>query len=49
MSIWELGEFTLKVVRITGVESFDYFFTLVAFFGLLGFAVSLLVRVIARS
>jgi hypothetical protein len=49
MSIWELTQFTLNVMPITSNFMFNYFFTLVSFFGLLSLAVSMIVKVISRS
>jgi len=43
------AQFTLNFVTITGDPAFDFFFSLVFVFGVLGFSVSLLIRLFLRS
>jgi len=49
MSIWDIGQWTINPLPVTGNEMFDYFFTVVSFFGLLAFAISMLIKVVSRS
>lgn len=49
MSIWDIGQVTINTLNITGNQMFDYFFTLVSFFGLLTFSICMLVKVLSRS
>ncbi|MDA8326551.1 MAG: hypothetical protein M0033_10080 [Nitrospiraceae bacterium] len=47
--IYNVGVANITPAQITGDPAFDYFFTIVAFFGLLAFAIALIVGVISRS
>lgn len=49
MSIFELMQFTLNVMPITSNYMFNFFFTLVSYFGMLSLAISMVVKVISRS
>lgn len=48
MDIWGFSG-QIATLTITGNMMFDYFFTLVSFFGIVAFAISALVKVISRS
>ncbi|MBT9164897.1 MAG: hypothetical protein DDT22_00689 [candidate division WS2 bacterium] len=49
MDLFETLNWTIKVAHVTGNSMFDYFFTLVMFFGLLAFAISIPIRLLSRS
>ncbi|MBT9175007.1 MAG: hypothetical protein DDT22_00681 [candidate division WS2 bacterium] len=49
MDLYRTLEWTIKTASVTGNQMFDYFFTLVMFFGLLAFAISIPVRLLSRS
>ncbi|OGW40552.1 MAG: hypothetical protein A2Y97_06595 [Nitrospirae bacterium RBG_13_39_12] len=48
---WDLIGFSgsISTLEITGNQMFDYFFTLVCFFGLVSFLISAIVKVVSRS
>jgi hypothetical protein len=48
-SIWESPSEPIELLPITGNAMFDFFFTIVSFFGILSFAISALVKIISRS
>lgn len=48
MSIWSFSG-SIATLTITGIPMFDYFFTVVSFFGLLSFAISMIIKVVSRS
>jgi len=51
---WNFGQGDISVLQIMqsgqeGADVFNYFFTIIIFFGILAFAIGLLIKLISRS
>ena len=50
---WDFGEGDISVLHIMqgqqGADVFNYFFTIILFFGLIAFSIGLLIKLISRS